>query len=216
MCSPHLLERLEQRLVIGTNVSQEVPTFSSLDVGEREQEVLSRNELVPKVSRISFGLVENLIDLARQSWLGVRLFRIARSLSSDHLTQLGQADAEFLQDGHDDALVLVEQRGQQVEVVDERIARATREINRGVKRFGCFYGEFVWIDHLMFRICRKRRLGVQRRCRIKSAKLAHRTPEKGNALWHFCQSAYALVADYCFRTIIFFTSTFPSTSRRNR
>jgi len=53
-----------------------------------------------------------------------------------------------LQNRDNDTLILCKQRKQQMEVVDERIPGAAREVYCFVEGFRRFDGETVWIDHL--------------------------------------------------------------------
>ena len=84
------------------------------------------------------------------------------------------AEAELLQDRYDDPLILGEQGQKQVQIVNERIPRASSEVNRLVERFACLYSQTVRIDHVGWAGgVRRMSSRVQRRCRIKPANLAH-------------------------------------------
>src|SRR5258706_2288122 len=138
--------------------------------------MLGRYELIAELLGVGLCLVEDLIELAGKRRLRVRLLGVARHLSPDSLAKLGYADAELLQNRNYDTLILCEQREQQVEVVDERVPCAAREVYCFVEGLRRFDGETVWIDHLSAMLggrprCRQRK--VQRGCRIKPANLAH-------------------------------------------
>ena len=84
--------------------------------------MLGRDVLVAEPLGFVLGLVEDLVELARHRRLRVALLGIAVDLALHLLAQGCHADAELLEHGNDDALVLVEQRGEEVEVVDDGIA----------------------------------------------------------------------------------------------
>ena len=91
-----------------------------------------------------FGLVEDLVELARHRRLRVALLRILVDAARDLLAQRGDAGAELLENGNDDALVLLEERGEQMEVVDERIAVSAGEVGGFVERLAGLHGQFFW------------------------------------------------------------------------
>jgi hypothetical protein len=127
--------------------SQQGPTLGAFYLGEGEKKVLGRDELVAEVFRVGLGFIENLIQLSGERRLRVRLLWEARHLATDRLSKLRNADAELLEDGNDDAFVLREEGEEEMQVVDERIPRAAREIDRFIQGVGRFYGEPIWIDH---------------------------------------------------------------------
>ena len=129
------------------NVRQEVSALGPLDVRQGEKEVLGRNEFVPQFFCVAFSFVEYLVQLARESRLRIGLLRVARHLAPDCFSQLCDADAELLQDGNDDALVLREQGHEQMQVINERVPGTSREVDCFVQRFGCFYCKAIRIDH---------------------------------------------------------------------
>src|SRR5258706_10798761 len=130
--------------------------------------MLGRYEFIAKLLGVGLCLVEDLIELAGERRLRVRLLGVARHLSPDGLAKLGYADAKLLQNRDNDALVLCEEREQQVEVVDERIPRAAREVYCFVKSFRRFDGETVWIDHLSAMVG-ERRDAARERCNAGAA-----------------------------------------------
>ena len=109
--------------------------------------MLGRDVLVAERLRLVLGFVEDLVELARHRGLRVALLRVALDLARDLLAQRRHARAELLEDGNDDALVLLEERAEQVEVVDDRIADSARGVDRFVERLAGLHGELFWIDH---------------------------------------------------------------------
>ena len=106
----------------------------------------------PSVLGLVLGLVEHLIELARDRRLGVAAAWGSGPISArDLLPEGGDVDAELLEKGDDDALVLLEQRGEQVDVVDERIAGAAREGESVLDGLGGLYGEAIGVEHAGFR-----------------------------------------------------------------
>ncbi len=141
------LERRQQRVVCRADAVEKIPALRALHVGQREEEMLGRNELIPQLLRVRFRLVEYLVDLSRERRLRIRLFRVARHLPPYRFAQLRDPDAELLQDRNDDSLVLGEEGEQKVQVVDEGVPRSAREVQCFVEGFGRFDGEAIWIDH---------------------------------------------------------------------
>ena len=84
--------------------------------------MLGRHVLVAELLRFGFGAVEDLVQLARGSWLRVALLGIAVDFARDLLAQLRDAGAELLEHGNDDTLILLEEGCEQVQVEDDRIA----------------------------------------------------------------------------------------------
>ena len=85
--------------------------------------------------------------MALGSYVRIRLLRIARHFASDRLTKLGDTDPKLLKDGNDDALVLSQKSHEEVQIVNEGIARPARQIDCFVQRFRRFYRKAVRIDH---------------------------------------------------------------------
>src|SRR2546423_10596814 len=132
------------------------------------------DELVAQLPRVGLRFIEYLIQLPGERRLRARLLGISRHLASNCLAQLCHADTELLKNGDDDSFVLSEERHQEMEVVHERIAGASRQIHRFIECFRRFYCESIWIDHeidegFCFVVAAEK---VQRWCRIKPAKLA--------------------------------------------
>jgi hypothetical protein len=155
------LERLQHLLARGAHAAQQREALGALHLGEREQHVLGGHVLVAELARLGVGAVEHLIQLARDGRLGVALLRIARRLGLHLPAEVGDVDAELLQDGGDDSLVLAQHRQQQVCVVDERVAGAARDGHGLVQRFGGFDGQPVGVQHVgpMWKAVRRRHTG---------------------------------------------------------
>ena len=61
------------------------------------------------------------------------MLRVAADLAGEILAELGDVDAEFLEDGDDDALVLVEQRAQEMQVLDDGVAVLAGQVPTDLK-----------------------------------------------------------------------------------
>ena len=109
--------------------------------GEREQHVLGRDVLVAELFGLVFGFVEDLVELARHRGLRVALLRVFVDPAGHLLAERGDAGAELLQHRNDDALILLEQRGEQMEIVDDRVAVAAGEVDRFVERLAGLHGQ---------------------------------------------------------------------------
>ena len=123
------------------------PALGSLYVRESEQHVLGGDVLVAECLGFLFGAIENLGQLARQIRLGVALLRVARNLRLRLVAEGGYTHAKLLQNRNDDPFVLREEGKEQMEVVNDRVARATRCRDGFVERFARFDREAVCIDH---------------------------------------------------------------------
>ena len=147
MRAAHGLERLEQRVVRRARRVEQSLALGTLGVRQREQQMLGRHVLVAELLRFVFGAIEDLVQLARGGGLSVALLGIAVDLARDLLAQLRDAGAELLEDGNDDALVLLEEGGEQMEVEDDRIAVLASDADGVVERFAGFDGESIGVDH---------------------------------------------------------------------
>ena len=148
MRAAHRLERLEQRLVRRAGgVEQRRASRCPSCRPARAAGARSRRTRRRAVFASLLGFVEDLVELARQRRLRVALLGILVDPAGDLLAQRGDARAELLEDGNDDALVLLEQRGEQVEVVDDRIAVRRASVDRFVQRLAGLHGELFGIDH---------------------------------------------------------------------
>src|SRR5207237_8693124 len=109
-------DRLEQTVVGYADFIQEPPRLA-FDLGEREQQMLGRDVLVAQLLGFLLGAVEDLVELAGEVGLGIALLWIARYLALGALGKRGDARAELLADGNDNALLLVVQRPEQVVLI---------------------------------------------------------------------------------------------------
>src|SRR5205814_10682529 len=123
----HGLERFAQRVRGRTGLAEYRAALGALGFRQREEEMLSGDVLVAERLGLGLGAIEDLIQLARHGWLpATALFRVARHFARDALADRRHVRAGLLQDWNNDALVLFEQRGEQVKIVDERIAVLAR------------------------------------------------------------------------------------------
>ena len=141
--SSHRLERVEQSFSRDAERLEERGALRAFRIGESQQDVLDGDVLIAERLRERLGAVEHLRQLATELRRGIALLRIARELGVERRAQLRDGDAELLQDGNDDAILLVEHHAQEVCVVDERISGATRERERFGERFGRLDGQAV-------------------------------------------------------------------------
>src|SRR2546425_8440723 len=147
MRASHCIQRFEQRLTRYADVVEQCFAFRSLDLCEREQQVLCRDVLVAEILGLFFSPIENLCELSRKIRLRVALFRVACSFCLGALAQCRDAYSEFLENRHDDPFVLIEEGEQQMQIVDDRVPRAARSRNSFVERFPGFDGKTIGIDH---------------------------------------------------------------------
>jgi hypothetical protein len=143
----HRLQRLEQRVVRRAERGEDRATLGALGVGESEQQVLGGDVLVTEVLRLLLRSIEHLIELARERGLGIALLRVAGNLAPELIAKRSRAHAELLQQRNDDAFILRQQRREEVQIVDERIAIPPGLCERLVQRFGGLHGKTVGIDH---------------------------------------------------------------------
>jgi hypothetical protein len=121
--------------------------------GQPQQEVLGRHEVVTELSRRVHRVVERLAKVARQIRVGPtldpghRVERFERAGSHE-----GHGHFELLENGNDDALLLGEQRVQEVDAVDLCIASPARVRSRALEGFRRFDGEFVRGKHHLVRV----------------------------------------------------------------
>ena len=109
--------------------------------------MLGRDVLIAQLLGFLLGAVEDLVELAGEVGLRIALLWIARYLALGALAKRGDARAELLEDRNDNALLLVEQRPEQMDIVDDRIAVSPSEIDGLVQRFAGFHGETFGVDH---------------------------------------------------------------------
>ena len=87
--------------------------------------------------------LHDLREFAAEARLRIALLGIASGFEFRGSAQRGDVRADALEDRYDDPLVLNEQRQQQMEIVDEWIARFAREAHRAVQRFRALYRQTV-------------------------------------------------------------------------
>ena len=180
----HRLERLEQRLVRDLRVGEQRARLAALRRRRaRAEDARSTRTRRRASAGLLLRLVEHGGELARHRGLRVALLGVARDLALQRLAQRGDARAELLEHGDDDALVLPQQHEEQVRVVDDGVAESARLSDRLVERLARLHGEPIGIDHLgIYRSgclvttnagepVEHTTLG-QRRCRISRAALA--------------------------------------------
>ena len=125
----HLLDRLGELVARGAHVDRGL-------AGEREQEMLGRDELVAHPARLLVGVLEEADQVLAER--GCARVSADRRLGVERL--VGEpADALGIgpgaaQHGHDDAAVLLEQREQQMLRRDLRVAARASEPLRGRER----------------------------------------------------------------------------------
>ena len=141
------LERLHERAAVRADGAEERLALGALGVGQAEQQVLGRDVVVAQRPRLFLGAVDDLVQLPGQARVGPGLLRVPAHVPLHALPELVHVHAQLLEDGNDDALLLRQQRVQEVQVVDERVPVLAGEPERVVERFGRFYGEAIWVDH---------------------------------------------------------------------
>src|ERR1035437_9313910 len=143
----HRLHRVGEPLGRDARIAQQRHAVGALGAREREQQVLGRHELVAERLGELLGPVDDVRQFARERRTRVALLGVARDLAVDRLRQGRKRDAEFLENGRDDAFVLIEEHAKQVRIVHERIPLATRQREGVVQGVGTLYGEAIWIEH---------------------------------------------------------------------
>jgi hypothetical protein len=144
----HHLERLEQALPGDALRLEQVRGLRALGVGERDEQVLGAHVLVAEGLGLLLGLVEDRAQFACEVGLGVGLLGVARDLALERLRERRDRDTHLLQDGDDDALILREERGEEVRVVDQRVAVATRVADGVGEGFLGLHGQAIRGQHL--------------------------------------------------------------------
>ena len=140
MGTAHELERIKQCLPVGADRGQQATAIDAFDVGERQQQMLGRDVLIPKQLRFFFCRISNRRDLSAERGLCVTLFCVACRFLLGCRAQRRHIDADFLQNRNDDALRLRHQREEQVHVVHGRIASLAGQGDGVVERFCALHG----------------------------------------------------------------------------
>ena len=117
------LERLARQAVL-----LEQPAGLALVVGEREQEELARDELVAALDRFLVGQVEQVVEVARDGDLAALPLDLRQPLDrlGERRLDLGHGHARAGEQRRGAAVLLVQQRGQQVLRLDEAVVVAER------------------------------------------------------------------------------------------
>ena len=178
MRAAHGLERLEQRVVRRPR-AREQRACSRCPSSPRARAGGARSRRIRRRARLRFLLGRSKTWLSSRESVRLRVALLrdsARSRAATCSRSAATLDAELLEDGHDDALVLSQEGMEQVQVVDERVAESARLGLRFVERLGGLHRQPIRVDH------RKNRSGCfakgrspgctnqgQRRCRIPCA-----------------------------------------------
>ena len=143
MRASHLGDRLHQLLAVGEQLGD-----ARLRLRQREQDVLGGDVLVAEAGRLLLRLLEDPDELGRgpdvrdgvPAQLRELLDRLVRATAC-----LPGIDPEPLQNRDDDALVLIEEGGEEVGGSDLRVRALGREPLRGCHRFLGANREPVWL-----------------------------------------------------------------------
>ena len=149
----HLLQRVGQRFAPGALGAQQVARGEAL-LRQRQQQVLGRDVLVLEVVCLLLGAVQHLVKLARKRGLRSRLPGEARRRRVVLAAQPRHVHPHLLEDGHDDPLLLVQQRGQQVRVFYLRIAGLPRGVGRRLDDLAGLYGKSIEVGHAILLLVR--------------------------------------------------------------
>src|SRR5690606_15886392 len=151
----YCLERFAQRLHRRALLLQQFARGRTLLLRQREQQVFGGDVLVPQRTRGLLRNVENLIQFTTDRGLrAARLLRQALDACAQRLAQPRNAHVDLLEDRNDDRLLLSEQRAQQMEIFDCRIAATLRVLRSHLYRFRRLDGQPVRIQHTPPRIGR--------------------------------------------------------------
>jgi hypothetical protein len=129
---PRLGDRLDERLALGKDVGD-----ARCLVGEREQDVLDRDELVAERGHLLLGPLEDANEPLRRPELRLGVAAQRRQVGDRGPGALGdRADVggELAQDRGDEAVLLLEDGDEEVRRADLGVARLRRELLRGGDR----------------------------------------------------------------------------------
>ena len=144
----HGFQCLEQIIAGDADGIEQGLRLRAFDIGECEKEMLGGDVLVAQLLGLVLGAIEDLIELAREIGLRAALLRVPRDFPLHAFAKRGDAGAKLLENRDNDALLLVEQRGEKMDVVDCRITVSPRERHRLVQCFAGLHGEAFGIDHV--------------------------------------------------------------------
>jgi hypothetical protein len=119
MRTPHGLQSLMQRVPVEAGGAQEL--LAALALEQRQQEMLGRDELVAELLHFAQRLAESAVELRVEGELGPLHGRPLAQAALDLLGQGARLDAELLEQGGDDALVLLHEGEQQVQGLETRV-----------------------------------------------------------------------------------------------
>jgi hypothetical protein len=117
-------------------------------LGEREQEVLGGDVVVLEVFGFLEGVLEDFVEGVAEAGLGGRALDFGE-LGDGGAEGVGErldGDADLFKDGEDDALVIFEEGGHEVQREDFGVAVFSGEALGGLEGFLGFDGEFVPFD----------------------------------------------------------------------
>ena len=141
-------ERFQNGFVGRAMAGENLLAGVALKLRDGEQQVLGRDVFVLEVGGLFEGLLKELVDfigerdLSRVSGNLGKFFELFVDFSQDGL----RADADFFEHGRDDAFLVLEQRGEQVNGAQLGIAMLGGELVRALDGFLRFDGEFIPTD----------------------------------------------------------------------
>ena len=141
--SPQVLHRREQIGFADPVELQQVVRLAAA-LGQRQEQVLGRHELIPHRLGFPLGGLEHVGQFRAQP--GCRIAadaRIASQFRLQHAVQLAPVGADLLQQGKDDPVRFGQQGEQQVERVDFRMSLLPRELLGVLDRLLRLDGELV-------------------------------------------------------------------------
>ena len=136
--------RFEQ-FFIGDRIQFKYIASFRINLCQRQQQMLGRDEIVLQRAGFLLGRFENLAQRVadRRRPGGAAYFGQVVQLRLDNAIELPAVGADFFQQRFDNALVLGQQRGEQVQRLDLRIAMIGGQFLGALDGFLGFDGEFV-------------------------------------------------------------------------
>ena len=113
-----------EQLFFGDRVELEEVFGFGFGFGEGEQEMLGRDEVVFHRRGFFLRRFEDLAQGGAEAWLGdcATLLGQMIQFAFDHPIEIAAVNADFFQERPDDAFILGQQRGEQMQRIDLRIA----------------------------------------------------------------------------------------------
>jgi len=142
-------QRLAQILGGEPEGAEQRPRRSALLLDQTDQQVLGGDVRVPQLLCFLLGAVENLVELPAVS-LGRSAPLLSRELGDFPIAGFPQrrdVEPRLLKQGLHHTLVLREQGGEEVGIVDDRIAPLGRDGGRVAEGFLGFDGQTLWSNH---------------------------------------------------------------------